>query len=135
MVYSHLNCYILLNMVKSTICSCFRYILYGKWLKTTFCVLPTCFTHQRKLRFATFLYHQDDILKFWRWLFLLKICTRYPKSIDWCDTNSCEINFCDTNFCKFSTNSQKLVPQKRFKIRDSQKLVSQKLMSHELMSH
>ena len=52
----------------------------------------------------------------------------YPKSINQCDINSCDINFCDTNFCEFSTNLQKLVSQKCFKIRDSQKLVSQKLM-------
>ena len=53
----------------------FLYILYGKWPKITFCLLPTCSIPQRKLKFAgeIFFYHQDDILKFWRQLYLLAL--------------------------------------------------------------
>ena len=73
-------------MLQSSIFSCFSYMLYRKWLKITFFLLPTCFTPQRKLKFAgkQSFYHQDDILKFWRWLNSFKIkVARFPGLCIW----------------------------------------------------
>ena len=52
MVSIHWNWPIWPIMLKSAIFSCFPYILYMKRLKITFCLLPTCSTPQRKLKFA-----------------------------------------------------------------------------------
>ena len=46
----------------------------------------------------------------------------YPKTINFCDINSCDINFYE-----FGRNSQKLLSQKRVEISHSQKLMSQKI--------
>ena len=42
----------------------FLYVLYRKWLKVTFCFLPTCSTPQRKLKFAGDLFFTISII-FW----------------------------------------------------------------------
>ena len=55
-------------MLKS-IFNCCPYILY-KWPKITFCLLPNP-SKKVEICKGTFFYHQDDILKFWRWLFFL----------------------------------------------------------------
>ena len=52
MVPIHWNWYIWSIMLKSAIISCFTYILYMKWLKITFCLLPSCSNPQRKLKFT-----------------------------------------------------------------------------------
>ena len=70
MVYIHLNCYIWPIMLKWVIFSYFPYILYRKWLKITFCLLPTCPPLRESWNLqGNFLYHQDDIQKFWCWLY------------------------------------------------------------------
>ena len=102
------------NRTISRICS---YCMKGANIDSFVCFLPKI--HLFSLRKFTVNWRRNIYVYIENW---------YPKTINQCGINSCDINFCDINFCEFGPHSQKIMSQKCFKIRRSQKLCGKNLL-------